>query len=180
MVVTPDVVPPSACSGSGRFVRPASATTNPPRHPAQLHSVGSAMLRPLRYVRPACPANVPRRAGNRPRAARQLPINRCRPQAEKARRPPAKLAFRPRRQKQGPLRGAFHWGVPQAPASMPRLKKPGHLPRAPQPPAGRPLLPHKAGSAGCPLGAAAPNPSQKAFRLVWSAAPIFPAPAPSS
>ena len=42
---------------------------------------------------------------------------------KKARHQRVKLAFRPRRQKQGPLRGASHWGVPQAPASMPRLKK---------------------------------------------------------
>ena len=66
--------------------------------------------------------------------------------------PPASLfAFRPRRQKQGPLRGGFHWGKPQTPAIMPWLT-PGHLPRPPQPSVGRPLPPHKAGSAEYPLG----------------------------
>ena len=57
---------------------------------------------------------------------------------------PPKSAFRPRRQKQGPLRGGFHWGVPQAPAIMPRLP-PGHLPRVPQ--LKKPLHPQAAGSA---------------------------------
>ena len=42
---------------------------------------------------------------------------------------------------------------------------PGHLPWLPLPPVGRPLHPHKAGCAECPLGASGrpPNPQAKAF-----------------
>ncbi len=47
-------------------------------------------------------------AGHRPKKACHLRV---------------KSAFRPRRQKQGPLRGGFHWGEPQAPVIMPKLEK---------------------------------------------------------
>ena len=102
----------------------------------------------------------PCRAKNRPHTARPPPRIRCRPQAKDACRPPAKSAFMPRRQKQGPLRGGFHWGAPQAPAIMPWLT-PGHPPRLPRPPVGRLLPPHKAGFAEHPLGADRPKPRPK-------------------
>lgn len=88
----------------------------------------------------------PRRAKKAPRRPSAPPYFGCRPQAKNARRPLVRLAFQPRRQKQGPLRGGSHWGAPQTPATMPRLT-PGHLPRLPQPPDGRLLLPQAAGSA---------------------------------
>ena len=81
-------------------------------------------------------ASMPRQAWKRSRAACQHPLMSLRAAGRKARRPRVKLAFRPRRQKQGPLRGESYWGGPQTPAIMPRLT-PGHLLRVPQPEKGR-------------------------------------------
>ena len=147
-------------------MRPASATANPPRRPAQLPSVGSAMLRPLRYVRPACPATVPRRAEERPHAARRLPINRwCRPQAKKSPPPAGKACVQATQAEARPAPRSVSLGsAPNPRIYAPAEKKPGHLPRVPQPPAGQPLPPHKAGSAKCPLGSAAPKPPPKGIQ----------------
>jgi hypothetical protein len=81
--------------------------------------------------------------------------------------PPASKVCVPATQAEArPASRRFHWGAPQAPAIMPRLT-PGHPPRLPQPPVGRPLPPHKAGSAEYPLGASArpPKPQGKASRV---------------
>ena len=112
---------------------------------------------PHRFPRnPRPPRLTPRpttRTAAVPRKARKKPSRRPSPPPDSAagHRPkkachlPAKLAFKPRRQKQGPLRGGFHWGAPQTPAIMLRPKRPGHSPRPPQ--LKKPLHPQSAGSA---------------------------------
>ena len=85
------------------------------------------------HGQPPAPPPCRARPEKSPLAARHHPLIRQQATGQKACHPPAKLAFQPRRQKQGPLRGGFHWGVPQTPAIMPRPKRPGHPPRPPQP-----------------------------------------------
>ena len=87
------------------------------------------------------PHKLPCRAGPEKGPTPPVSTSRfgCRPQAENACRPRVVSAFLPRRQKQGPLRGGFHWGKPQTPAIMPWLT-PGHPPRPPQPEKGRSTL----------------------------------------
>lgn len=104
---------------------------------------------PSRTLPNACPPHRSRAAQGQKKAPRRplAPPNQAagrRP--KKARHPPVELAFKPRRQKQGPLRGGSVGEHPKPPPSCPGLP-PGHPPRPPQPPDGRPLHPHKAGSA---------------------------------
>lgn len=109
------VTPPCACYSSGRVSRPTSATENPPHPPNSvplrrlrvaappaLHSSGSP--HPLLILQPpssthrtaASPRQAQKKAPRRPSAP---PSIGCGPQSEKARHPPVKLAFRPRRPK---------------------------------------------------------------------------------
>jgi hypothetical protein len=157
----------------------------PPTHhtrPAQFRSVGFALLRPLRSIRPALPtASIQPLQGTaacRPAQARPTRCIRPRPhdtsaatpyasspkrpasrwsahrptaspphchraaqgqekgptppvatlfirlRTAKARRPRVKLAFKPRRQKQGPLRGEFHGEYPKPPLPCPGSQSP--------------------------------------------------------
>ena len=110
--IAPGVTLHSACYGSGCCIRPASATINPPHGPLP---VGQ----PAAHRQPS--AQPPGRAGpKRPHATLQPLLNSVaghRP--KKACHLPVKLAFRPRRQKQGPLRGGSIGEHPKPPPSCP-------------------------------------------------------------
>ncbi len=160
----PPVRPPCQPPRPRPPLRVAPALLPPHRHRRcprlSRHSPNSDATTATKEValdQPSAPPPCRARPEKRPHAARQHLLIRLQATGQKACRLRVKLAFKPRRQKQGPLRGEFYWGVPQTPSTMPRLKKPGHLPRGPQPPAGRPLLPHKAGFAECPLRARRPQ-----------------------
>ena len=161
--IAPDVPLHSACYGSGRCIRPASATAKPPHGPLPAGQ-------PAAHRQPTAPLPCRARPPKGPHAARQHPGCGRRSPAGKRRPPAPKVCVQATQAKVlGPLRGGFHWGGPQTPAIMPRLT-PGHLPRVPPPPVGWPLHPQAAGSAEYSLGPA-PNPLKKAFSGCSAACP---------
>ena len=112
----------------------ASVITAPSRpSPHRTDSQATPDTQDSPHGQPPAPPPCRMRPEKRPHAARHHPLIRQQATGPKACHLPAKLAFQPRRQKQGPLRGGFHWGAPQTPAIMTRPKRPGHPPRPPQP-----------------------------------------------
>ena len=96
-------------SGRSPTIPPQQVLT--PAHPAARFPMVSQP--PHRHP----PAPPPGRAGpeKAPRRPSAPPVSVAGRRPKKACHPPLKFAFRPRRQKQGPLRGGFHWGAPQTP-----------------------------------------------------------------
>ena len=122
------------------------------------------------------PTSGPRKARKRPHAARWLPIIRCRPQAEKSPPPAGKACVQATQAEARPAPRSVSLGSTPSPRIYaPAEKSPviflgfRSLPLVGHSPLIRPAPPciH--------WGLPSPNPGLKAFRFVWSAAPIFPA-----